>query len=344
MDILKRRKRRKENSYNKQCRLISPIQKGFPITDFEVTDDNKHLITGNAIGCISAYNIPSLEYTESKEEKQEDTFHCFRLQERSDAAVRHLWIQTDEATKEKRLYALVGFDTLYIWGMDSIFKPNSDSIRPKKKREEIKHSLRYAHTDIYAVRHGGQIGLFASMSRRMYLVDCTIAGDKLLKQKAFTLKAELRRKTRAVSFDGKTFCFVDTSQNLKLIFMDAATLQWNGNLELSRNYSGFQLVGTKLAYCLNNTVVEVRDLKKNNEVIWRCRGHKGYILAMHFDGDILVTMGMDRKIKLWKDGQVIKKIKNVPGIFNPGYLYKVWYSGFAVYYSADNGVFVAYLE
>jgi hypothetical protein len=346
MSILKRRKRRKESSYNKQCCLVTPIQKGFPITDFAVTDDNKHLITGNAVGCISAYNVPRPEHLETKEEEDQETYHCFRLQKGSDAAVRHLWIQKDTETREKRVYALIGFDKLYIWNMDNIFKPNSDGIKPRMQKEEIKHNFyKYTHTDKYAVRKGAHIGLFASTCNRMYMIDCSSAERGFSKQKQSTMTQQLGKKTRVVSFDGKTFCLVDSAPGLRLHFMDLATFRiWDESLDLSRKYSGFQLVGTKLAYCFNNTVVEVRDLRDSQQVIWRCKGHKGYILAMHFDGELVITMGMDRKIKLWRNGEIFKKIKNVPGVFNPGYLYKVWYGGSAVYYTADNGVFVAYFN
>jgi len=353
MSILKRRKRRKENSYNKHCRLISPIQKGFPITDFEVTDDNKLLITGDAIGCISAYNIPGPWYSESKEKEDQDTYHCFRLQDRSEAAaaVRHLWIQKDVQTGEKRVYALIGFSKLHIWNFDSISRPQ-DSLGPEKHVVHISHSLRSPLVDTYACRHGARIGMFASTVQKMFMIDCSTAERGFSKQKHIKLENQLKqKKTRLASFDGKTFCFVDSSRGLKLYFLDFMEVQevgklkmWDEHLELSKNYSCFQLVGTKLAYCFNNTVVEVRDLKDSQEVLWRCKGHKGYILAMHFDGEIVITMGMDRKIKLWKNGEIFKKIKNVPGVFNPGYLYKVRYSGSAVYYSADNGVFVAYFE
>merc|ERR1719233_1327750 len=117
-----KKKLKKAKRYNPQCLLISPTQKGFPITDFVVTSDEDFIFTGNAFGCVAAYKIPTMESVEEKTE--EEPFLCYQLQKYADAAVRHLWIQTDVDTKVKRIYAIIGFQLICVWKLKDIVSPD----------------------------------------------------------------------------------------------------------------------------------------------------------------------------------------------------------------------------
>jgi len=346
------KRKRKRTQHNPSCYLIAPIQKGFPVTDFTITKDQLWLIAGNAFGCVTAYKVPpDIENDDIPQEDEKkvdsDVFECYRLQKYGNAAVRHIWIQSDEK-QEDEVYAVIGFQQVCIWPLGDILEPSrcgKTGCRPKKK--PISHKFDNYPTEIFTIMHGTQLAMFAAGSDIMHLVDFS---NRRIEEFIQTTHYKLGVKTEVVSFDGKAFCFLNLNPKTgqrKLIFRDAKTFkQYSESMFFERvgtNYSCFQLVDRQLSYCSNNNVVKVYDLDKK-EVVHRCKGHKGYILATHFDGDIIATLGTDRKLKLWQNGECIHKIKNIPGVFNPGYLYKIWHNKSRVYYSADEGIYVAYIK
>jgi len=346
-----RKNSRKRGTYNPACCLIAPIQKGFPVTDFEVTKDHRYLIAGNAFGCITAFRVPperKLEdLLEEDEKKEDDVFFCHQLKKYGPAAVRHLWIQTDEKSKTSKVYAVIGFNKVFMWSLEDILKPSASGKQNFNfQRKNICHKFEKTETEKFSTRHACQLAIFASDYRKMHLVDFS---DGIVEQKVVVTNWRLPKKTKVVSFNGSAFCFLQLNQETgrrELLFKDFSTFSDYAKSmpfeKVGTNYSCFQLVGRKLAYCSNNNVVKVYDLDKS-EIVARCKGHKGYILATHYDGNIIATLGTDRKLKLWRDGECIGKIKNIPGVFNPGYLYKVWHNKSKIYYSADDGIYVAYL-
>jgi len=340
-----KKKRKRGKLYNPRCLLISPVQKGFPIIDFVVTDNEDFILTGNAFGCVSAYKIPTMESVEEK--KEDEPYRCYQLQKYADAAVRHLWIQTDIDTKVQRIYAIIGFQLICVWKLEDIFAParsEQERARYRPHRQAIDNIFESRTTDMYSVRHKGFVAVFSSGYDMMSFVDCsgvrTIHGIKPTNYK-------LPPKADVVSYDGKTYCILEINMKTgerDLVFKDAKTFEDRGKLHFPKsgtNYNCFQLVGTRLAYCSNNNVVKIYDIVKK-VVLWRLKGHSGYILAIHFTGDAVVSLGTDRKLKLWENGECVQKWKNIPGVFNPGYLYKVFYNGRVIYYSADNGIYAAY--
>jgi len=340
-----KKKRKKGKRYNPHCLLISPVQKGFPITDFVVTGDEDFIFTGNAFGCVAAYEIPTMESVEEKAE--DEPFLCYQLQKYANAAVRHLWIQTDVDTKVQRVYALIGFQLICVWQLEDIVSTANaakNGSKSKPRRHTISSIFQSRTTDMYSVRHKGFVALFSSGYEEMTYLDCSREHVKHGRKPTcykFPPKAEV------VSFDGNTYCILEINMKTglrNLVFKDARTFKDRGNLcfpKIGRNYNCFQLVGTRLAYCSNNNVVKIYDIEKS-VVLWRLKGHRGYILAIHFTGTAVVSLGTDRKLKLWENGKCVRTWKNIPGVFNPGYLYKVYYKGKTIYYSDDNGLYVVY--
>jgi len=344
--MLKRgEKKKKRKLYNPQCLLISPIQKGFPITDFVVTSDEKFIFTGNAFGCVAAYKVPTIENIEEK--RWEEPFICYQLQRCADAAVRHLWIQTEVDTKVQRIYAIIGFQWVYVWKLEDILAPaNSAEKGAKSKacRQTIHNIFGSRTSGMSSVRHKGFVALFSSGYDEMSYLDCSREKSRQARK---LIKYKFPPKAAVVSFDGKTYCILEINMKTgvrNLVFKDAKTFEDRGNLQFPKsgtNYNCFQLVGKMLAYCSNNNVVKIYDIEKN-AVLWRLKGHRGYILAIDFTGTAVLSLGTDRKLKLWENGKCVKTWKNIPGVFNPGYLYKVFYNGRTIYYSDDNGIYVAY--
>jgi len=342
---MRQKRKKRKRKHNPSCYLVAPIQKGFPVTDFDVTEDNNYLLAGNAFGCIVAYSIPK----PSKEEHDSDetnVFFCYQLQKYGCAAVRHLWIQSHEELGTKKVYAVIGFNQVCAWPLDDLLKPvNSQKARCRPQKWMIAHGFENTKpTEIFTIRNGPLVAIFARGHQEMHLMNFS----RGFSEKMVDIKYRLGWKMKVVCFDGKSFCFLllDTiSGKRELQFKNAQTFEMSSASiyfeKAGTNYSCFQLAQKQLSYCSNNNVVKIYDLEKE-EVIYRCKGHKGYILATHFDGKIVTTLGTDRKLKLWEDGKCIQKIKNIPGLFNPGYLYKVWQSKSAIYYSADDGIYVAY--
>jgi len=284
-----------------------------------------------------------LQLDEKKDE--DDVFLCYQLQKYGNSAVRHLWIQDDEKSQGERVYAIIGFGQICMWALKDIRDGGKGNLRPKKQR--IAHRfVNKKSTEIFTIRHGSQVAMFACDHEEMHLIDFSSG----ISEKSVKTGWKLPRKTEVVSFNGNAFCFLQLNPGTgerELLFKEFLTFDEYGASKsferVGTNYSCFQLVGRRLAYCSNNNVVKIYDLDKQ-DIICRCKGHKGYILATHYDGDVIATLGTDRKLKLWRDGVCINKTKNIPGVFNPGYLYKVWHNKSRIYYSADDGIYVAYLK
>jgi len=341
------RRKKQRTIKHDSCLLVAPIQKGFPLTDFDVgvVDKKTYVFTGNAFGCVSAYRVPTAEEQSKRQEcKESQPYLCYQLQKYDSAAVRHIWIQKDAETGVRRVYALIGFLKIQCWDLLDIFSSKAD--KELVVTQALVHPFsRNKPIEIFSIQNQHQLHIFAIGNETSFRVNCSVKHTKKAKVKTGW---KLPSKTEVVSFDGKSYCFLllDKSTGVKdLHCKDCETFQDIGSIHFPKAntyYTCFQHHGHIVAYVSNNNVVKIYDLKED-KVLYRLKGHRGYILAIHFDGTYVASLGTDKKIKLWKDGTCLKTVKNVPGVFNPGYLYKVMLRDRTVFYTADNGIFACCL-
>lgn len=342
-------RRKKRTIVHDNCTLIAPIQKGFPLTDFDVgvVDNKTYVFTGNAFGCVSAYRVPTIaEQAKREESKEAQPYLCYQLQKYDSAAVRHIWIQKDKDTGVRRVYALIGFQSLQSWLLLDIFSTKAGKKKELVVTQAVPHPFSgNKRTDIFSIRDQHQLNIFAIGKDVSYDINTSV--ERTVKQRrknGDSARWKLPPKTEVVSFDGRSFCFLllnkETGEK-QLLCKNAETFEDMGKIEFPRAktfYTCFQHHGSVVAYVSNNNVVKIYDLAQN-KLLYRCKGHKGYILAIHFDGTRVASLGTDKKIKLWKNGECLTTVKNAPGVFNPGYLYKVMLRDETVFYTADNGIF-----
>ena len=85
------------------------------------------------------------------------------------------------------------------------------------------------------------------------------------------------------------------------------------------------------------------DRRATRKVLYNYSTHKGFILTFDFSDGLLITLGSDEKLCVWKDGQCLGVAANIPGTFIVGYPYivkkssKYWNQ---IYYTADDGIFM----
>ena len=85
------------------------------------------------------------------------------------------------------------------------------------------------------------------------------------------------------------------------------------------------------------------DLNARREVLHSYSTHRGYIMTFEFSDGLLISLGSDKKLCVWQNGQCLGTASNIPGTFIPGYPYivkkskKHWNQ---IFYTADDGIFM----
>lgn len=164
-------------------------------------------------------------------------------------------------------------------------------------------------------------------------------------------KFVLPSRTIPSYYDGKRVVWVEekkTGEKVVGVF-DVATGEQLHELTFEKKlkyYWGFHLDGDDLVYISNSNVLKVWDLTKPSKWKHKLQGHSaGVILSFCFGerkGEI-ITLGSDAKIKVWRDGALVRNYKKIKGEFKLGFPHLLRRYGRRVYYTADDGIYVLVL-
>ena len=110
------------------------------------------------------------------------------------------------------------------------------------------------------------------------------------------------------------------------------------------HYWGFFIIGgDKLLHASKSNFIKVWSLSSNIAPIYQMQVHKnGKLLAMLpvNNGELLVTLGSDQKIKIWKGQQLVCKAINIKGNFDMGYPVLLRKFANMIFYTTNDAIYV----
>jgi len=187
-------------------------------------------------------------------------------------------------------------------------------------------------------------------SKRVVWLETSEAGDKIVRVFGITRTvAKAKPKSAAELEDerlhGPVLNASTADETEVRECKEVATL---GFRKSHKFYWGFQLSGDRLAHVCCQNKIKIWDLSNPKEPLYRIEAHKGARKIMAFSvadqGKEVITIGSERKIKIWREGKLVHKFRNVHGEFRMGYPYVMRRHGNRLFYTSDLGIHLLLLD
>jgi len=342
-----------------QNHFVAPIEND-PITCIEYDAARGYAIVGSMSGRIAAYLVnfdesdkpkdqavvpeskaidgapagPVRVISSSQQGRLEVT--CTILAPKSDESIRSIHLD------KQRILAIVGDVQVKEW--DSI----SHAVRVRPFRRAHHYGI---CTNSYTLCAGPRVLIMTTGSRDSQYFDLS---DEARAHDLFPtiVRCGLPGRTIPVAFDGTRVVWVERipSVGRSVKVQDLTTVPPTTLAEMSftrpnKFYWGFQVSGSRIAYVTNHSIIKIWELNNKEKFLFKFTAHKSQVLAFIFrdEGRELITLGDDNKIKMWRDGVLVRKLIRINGKFHSGVPYILKRFGDWIFYSADDGVFSIHL-
>lgn len=326
-----------------EAKLVAPVLYGDPITHIDADVSEAILVTGTPSGRVFVWMIDQVTDASLAEDKRgiasvtdakgspidskevASHFTCRILARSSDECIRGLFVDGG------KIYALIGDLHVKYWG--SCADLGFQLI--KFKRE---HSFSLC-SNTFALVKDHRVLLLVQGSNEGCMLDV-----RALHQSS--VKLNVPRGIQPCDFDGSRLVWLESSIDEGRVakVWDLSTLGLIAEIPFPRaekHYWGFQLSGENMCYVTGANRIKVWKLSKPAQLLHVLTGHKQRIVSLWSDqtGTLVMALGSDQKLKIWREGKAVYKAKNLPGSWTLGYPYLLKCTKEFVFYTADEGVF-----